>query len=147
LLRIYTRQTIAVVTLVPVIVASITLGSALAVATATPMAFGDTIFFVKLPDNPIIIDIVGVLFMEDAVAMMSTFIMLGSVPTALLMIRLRRKNSSLLALGVLGLWLWGKHLWQVVHEEPPLLGLGTSIGDLKEPDKSTHHSWIASPSS
>jgi hypothetical protein len=35
---------------------------------------------------------------------------------------------------ILGLRLWGKHLRQVVHEEPPLLGLGASIGDLEEPD-------------
>jgi hypothetical protein len=88
----------------------------------------------KLSDNPTIIGIVGVLFVEDAVAMTSTFIMLGAVPAALLMIRLRCEDSGLLAVGVLGLRLWGKRLRQVVHEEPPLLGLGASVGDLKEPD-------------
>jgi hypothetical protein len=122
------------VTLVPVIVATIAPGSTLAVATATPTALGDTIFFMKLPDYPTIVGIVGVLFVEDAVAMASTFIVIGVVPTALFMIRLRREDSSLLALGVLGLRLWGKCLWQVVHEEPPLLGLGTSVGNLEEPD-------------
>jgi hypothetical protein len=121
-------------TLVPVVVAAIAPGSTLAVAMATPTALGDTIFFMKLPDNPTIIGIVGVLFVEDAVAMTSTFIALGMVPAALLMIRLRHKDSSLLVLGVLGLRPWGKHLRQVVHEEPPLLGLGESVGDLEEPD-------------
>jgi hypothetical protein len=88
----------------------------------------------KLSDNPTIVGIVGVLFVEDAVATTSTFIALGVVPVVLLMIRLHREDSSLLALGVLGLRLWGKRLRQVVHEEPPLLGLGASIGDLEEPD-------------
>jgi hypothetical protein len=88
----------------------------------------------KLSDNPTIIGIVGVLFVEDAVAATSTFIALGAVPATLLMLRLRRKDSSLLALGVLGFRLWGKHLRQVVHEEPPLLSLGAPVGDLEEPD-------------
>jgi hypothetical protein len=133
-LGICTRQTIVEATLVPVVVVAIAPGSTLVVATATPTALGDTIFFIKLPDNPTIIGIVGVLFVEDAVAMMSTFIALGAVPAALLMIRLRREDSSLLALGVLGLQFWGKRLQQVVHEEPPLLGLGASVGNLEEPD-------------
>jgi hypothetical protein len=123
-----------VATHVLVVVAAIAPGSTLIVATATPRELGDTIFFMKLSDNPTIIGIVGVLFVEDAVATMSTFIMFGAVPAALLMIRLRREDSSLLALGVLGLRLWGKRLWQVMHEEPPLLGLGVSVGDLEEPD-------------
>jgi hypothetical protein len=127
------HETVAA-TLVPVIVAAITPGSTLAVATATPTALGDAIFFMKLLDNPTIIDIVGVLFVENAVAATSTFIMLGAVPAALLMLRLRREDSSLLALGVLGLRLWGKHLRQVVHEEPPLLSLGAPVGNLEEPD-------------
>jgi hypothetical protein len=122
------------VTLVPVVVAAIAPGSTLAVATATPTVLGDTIFFMKLSDNPTIVGIVGVLFVEDAVATTSTFITLGAVPAALLMIRLRREDSSILALGILGLWLWGKHLWEVVHKEPPLLGLGSSVSDLEEPD-------------
>jgi hypothetical protein len=88
----------------------------------------------KLSDNPTIVSIVGVLFVEDAVAVMSTFIALGAVPAALLMLGLRREDNSLLALGVLGLWLWGKCLQQVVHEEPPLLSLGAAVGDLEEPD-------------
>jgi hypothetical protein len=121
-------------TLVPVIVAAIAPGSALAVAMTTPPTLGATIFFVKLPDNPTIIGIVGVLLVEDAVAMTPTFITLRAVPAALLMIRLRREGRGLLALGVLRLWLWGKCLRQVVHEEPPLLGLGASVGDLEEPD-------------
>jgi hypothetical protein len=117
-----------------VVVAAIAPGSALAVAAATPTALGDTIFFVKLSDNPTIIGIVGVLFMEDAIAATSTFIVLGPVPVALLMLGFRREDGSLLALGVLGLRLWGKCLQQVVHEEPPLLSLGAAIGDFKEPD-------------
>jgi hypothetical protein len=101
---------------------------------ATPTTLGDTIFFVKLLDNPTIIGIVGVILVEDAVATMPTFIAFGAVHAALLMIRLHREGCGLLALGVLRLWLWGKRLRQVVHEEPPLLGLGASIGDLEEPD-------------
>jgi hypothetical protein len=68
----------------------------------TPPTLGDTIFFVKLPDNPTIIGIVGVL-VEDAVAMTPTFIALRAVPAVLLMIRLRHEGRSLLALGVLRL--------------------------------------------
>jgi hypothetical protein len=98
------------------------------------MALGDAIFFMKLLDNPTIVGIVGVLFVEDAVAATSTFIVLGAVPVALLMLRLHREDSSLLALGVLGLRLWGKCLRQVVHEEPPLLSLGAAVSDLEEPD-------------
>jgi hypothetical protein len=128
------RQTIAAATLVPVVVAAIAPGSTLAIATATPATLGDPIFFVKLPDNPTIIGIVGVLRVEDAVAMTLTFIVFGAVPAALLMIRLHREGCGLLALGVLRLQLWGKRLRQVVHEEPPLLGLGASVGDLEEPD-------------
>jgi hypothetical protein len=88
----------------------------------------------KFSDYPTIVSIVGVLLVEDAVATVSTLIMLGAVPTALFMIRIRREGSSLLTVRVLGLRLWGKRLWQVVHEEPPLLGLGASVGDLEEPD-------------
>jgi hypothetical protein len=121
-------------TFVSVVVTTIALGSNLAVATATPTALGDTIFFMKLSNNPTIVGIVGVLFVEDAVAAMSTFIAFGTVPAVLLMLRLRCEDSSLLALGVLGLRLWGKHLRQVVHEEPPLLSLGASVDDLEEPD-------------
>jgi hypothetical protein len=88
----------------------------------------------ELSDYPTIVSIVGVLFVEDAVATASTLITLGAVPVELFMIRFRRKGSSLLTLRVLGLWLWGKCLQQVVHEEPPLLSLGASVGDLEEPD-------------
>jgi hypothetical protein len=133
-LRICTRQTIAAATLVSVVVAAIAPGSTLAVATATPTALSDTIFFMKLLDNPTIVGIVGVLFVEDAVAATSTFVALGAVPVALLMLGLCREDSSLLALRVLGLRLWGKRLRQVVHEEPPLLSLGAEVGDLEEPD-------------
>jgi fumarate reductase subunit C len=133
-LGIYTRQTIAAATLVPVVVMVIAPGSTLVVATATLTVLGDTIFFMKLSDNPTIVGIVGVLFVEDAVATTLTFIAFGMVPAALLMIRLHREDSSLLALGIFGLRLWGKRLWQVVHEEPPLLGLGASVGNLEEPD-------------
>jgi hypothetical protein len=95
---------------------------------------GDSILFMEFPDYPTIISIVGVLLVDDAIAGSSTLIMLEAVPVMLLMIRLRHEGSSLLTLGVLGLGLWGKHLQHVMHEEPPLLGLGTSIGDLEEPD-------------
>jgi hypothetical protein len=101
---------------------------------ATPPTLGDTIFFVKLPDNPTIIGIVGVLLVEDAVATTPTFIALRAVPAALLMIRLRREGRGLLALGVLRLRLRGKRLRQVVHKEPPLLSLGALVDDLEEPD-------------
>jgi hypothetical protein len=88
----------------------------------------------KLSDNPTIVGIVGILFMENAVAATSTFIALGVVPAALLMLGLCREYGSLLALGVLGLRLWGKRLRQVVHKEPPLLGLGAAVSDFEEPD-------------
>jgi hypothetical protein len=120
--------------LIMVVVTAISPGSTLAVATATPTALGDAIFLMKLLDNPTIVGIVGVLFVEDAVTATSTFVTLGAVPAALLMLRLCHEDSGLLALGVLGLWLWGKRLRQVVHEEPPLLSLGAAVGDLEEPD-------------
>jgi hypothetical protein len=88
----------------------------------------------KFLDYPTIIKIVGVLLVEDAAAIASTLITLEAVPVALFMIRFRREGSRLLTLRVLGLRLWGKRLQQVAHEEPPLLGLGASIGDLEEPD-------------
>jgi hypothetical protein len=128
------RQTVVAATFVAVVVTAIAPGSALAVATAAPTALGDTIFFMKLSDNPTIIGIMGVLLVEDAEAAAPTFIALGAVPVALLMLGLRREDNSLLTLGVLGLRLWGKHLWQVVQEEPPLLSLGAAVGDLEEPD-------------
>jgi hypothetical protein len=98
------------------------------------MALGDSILFMKLPDHPTIIGIVGVLLVEDAVTTAATLIAIGVVPAALFMIRLRREDSSLITLGVLVLRLWGKRLRQVVHEEPPLLGLGASVSDIEEPD-------------
>jgi hypothetical protein len=67
-LEICMRQTIAAATLVPIVVAAIAPGSTLAVATATPTTLGDAILFMKLSDNPTIVGIVGVLFVEDAVA-------------------------------------------------------------------------------
>jgi hypothetical protein len=109
-LGICSRQTIAAATLVVVVGATIAPGSTLAVAAATPMALGDTILFMKLSDNPTIVDIVGVLLVENAEAAMSTFIALRAVPVVLLMIRLRCEDGSLLTLGVLGLRLWGKRL-------------------------------------
>jgi hypothetical protein len=122
------------VTFVLVVIAEVAPRSTFAVATATPTALGDSILFMKFSDYPIIVSIVGVLLVEDVVAMASTLITLGAVPAALFMIRFRREGSSLLTLRVLGLGLWGKHLRQVVHEEPPLLGLSAFVGDLEEPD-------------
>jgi hypothetical protein len=95
---------------------------------------GDSILLMEFLDHPTIVSIVDVLLVEDAVAALPTLITLGVVPVALLMIRFRREGSSLLTLGVFGFGLWGKRLRQVVHKEPPLLDLGASIGDLKEPD-------------
>jgi hypothetical protein len=127
-------QTLAVATFLVVVIAAITPGSTLAVAVATPVAPGDTILFMKLPDKPTIVGIVGFLLVENAVVVASTLVAFRVVPAALLMIWLRREDSGLLSLGVLGLWLWGRHLRQVMHEEPPLLGLGAAIGDLEESD-------------
>jgi hypothetical protein len=71
---------------------------------------GDSILFMKFSDYPTIISIVGVLLVEDAVAVASTLIMLGAVPAAMFMIRIHREGSSLLTLRVLGLGLLGKRL-------------------------------------
>jgi hypothetical protein len=98
------------------------------------MMLGDSILLMEFLDYPTIVSIMGVLLVEDAIAASSTLITLGAVPVTLLVIRLRHEGSSLLTLGVFGLGLWGKRLRQVVHEEPSLLGLGASIGDLEEPD-------------
>jgi hypothetical protein len=128
------ETTLAAATFLAVVVAAIAPGSTLAVAATTPAALGDAIFFMKLSDNPTIVGIVGVLLVENAEMAMSTFIAFGAVPAALLMIWFRHEDSGLLSLGVLGLRLRGKRLWQVVHKEPPLLGLGTTVSDLEEPD-------------
>jgi hypothetical protein len=109
-LGICTRQTIAAATFVAVVVVAIAPGSTLAMATATPTTLGDTIFFVKLSDNPTIVCIVGILLVEDVEVAAPTFIALRAVPAALLMLGLRREDSGLLMLGVLGLRLWGKCL-------------------------------------
>jgi isoprenylcysteine carboxyl methyltransferase (ICMT) family protein YpbQ len=77
---------------------------------ATPTTLGDSILFMKFPDYPTIVSIVGVPLVEDAVATASSLITLGAVPAALFMIRLRREGRSLLTLRVLGLRLWGKCL-------------------------------------
>jgi hypothetical protein len=121
-------------TFLAVVVTAIALGSTLAVAAATPAALGDTISFMKLLDKPTIIGIVGVLLVENAVAATSTLVAFSAVPAALLMIWLRHEDSGLLSLGVFKLWLWGRRLRQVMHEEPPLLGLGAAVSDLEEPD-------------
>ena len=133
-LGIVSRQTPAAATFLAVVVAVIAPGSTLAVAAATPTTLGDTVLLVKLPDNPTILGIVGVLLVDEAVAATATFIAIGAVPAALLMIWLRREGSSLLSLGVLGLLLWGRRLRHIVHEEPPLFSLGAAVGDLEEPD-------------
>jgi hypothetical protein len=85
-LGIGSRQTFAAATSLVVVVAAIAPGSTLAVAAATPAALGGTIFFMKLLDKPTIIGIVGVLLVENAVAVTTTFVALGAVPAALLMI-------------------------------------------------------------
>jgi hypothetical protein len=79
-LGIGSRQTLAVATFLAVIIMAIALGSTLAVAAATPAALGDTVFLMKLSDNPTIVGIVGVLFVENAVAATSTFIAFEAVP-------------------------------------------------------------------
>jgi hypothetical protein len=99
-LGICARRVVAPVTLIPAIVTAVTSGAALAVATATPTALGDSILVMEFSDNPTIISIVGVCLVEDAVAVSSTLITLGAVPVTLLVVRLYRKGSSLLALGV-----------------------------------------------
>jgi hypothetical protein len=88
-------------TLVPVIVAAVTSGAASAIAPATPAVLGDSIFVMELFDDPTIIGIVGVALVEDAVAASSTLVTLGVVPATLLVVKLRREGSSLLALGIL----------------------------------------------
>jgi hypothetical protein len=55
----------------------------------------------ELFDDPTIIGIVGVALVEDAVAAASTLVTLGVVPATLLVVKLRREGSSLLALGIL----------------------------------------------
>jgi hypothetical protein len=102
-LRIGSRQNPTAATFLAVIVAAIALGSTLAVAVAAPATLGDVVFLVKLPDNLTILGIVGVLLVDNAVVVMSTFITIEAVPAVLLMIWLRREDNSLILLGVLGL--------------------------------------------
>jgi hypothetical protein len=97
-LGIGSRHTLAAATFLAVIVAAIAPGSTLAVAAATPATLGGAVFLVKLPDNPTIVGIVGVLLVDNAVAAMPTFVTLGAVPAALLMIWFSREDSSLIRL-------------------------------------------------
>jgi hypothetical protein len=83
----------------------------------------------KLPDNPTIIGMMGVTLMEDAVTVSSALVTLGSVSTVVLLVGLRREDSSLLVLGVLRLGLRKRRLRQIMHEEPPFFGLGAPIGN------------------
>jgi hypothetical protein len=69
-----------VVTFVLVVVASVAPGSTFDVATATPTVLGDSILFMELSDYPTIVSIIGVLLVEDAVAVGPTLITLGAVP-------------------------------------------------------------------
>jgi hypothetical protein len=64
----------------------------------------------KLPDNPTIIGIVGVVIVEDAITVSSALVPLGVVSTAVLLLRLRHEDSSLLALGFLWLGLRQRRL-------------------------------------
>jgi hypothetical protein len=122
-------------TFLAVVVVAIAPGSTFAIAATTSAVLGDTVLFMKLLNNPTITGIVGVLLVDNAVAAMLSLVVFGAVPVALLMIWLRREDSGLLSLGILGLWLWGGgRLRQIMHEEPPFLGLGVAIGDLEEPD-------------
>jgi hypothetical protein len=109
-LGIGSRQTLMAATFLAFVVTVVAPGSTLAVAVATPAALGDTVFFMKLSDKPTIVDIVGVLLVENAVAATSSLVAFRAVPAALLMIWLRREGSGLLSLGVLGLRLWGRRL-------------------------------------
>jgi hypothetical protein len=95
------------VTFLAVVIAMIAPGSTLAVAASTPTMLGDAVFLVELPDNPTILGIVGVLLVNNAVTATSTFIAIGVVPAALLMIGLRREDSSSFHLGSLDFGLGG----------------------------------------
>jgi hypothetical protein len=122
------------VTLIPVVVAAVASRAASAVAPAAPVALGNSVFLMELPDDPTIISIVGVTLVEDAVTASSALVMLGEVPTTVLLVGLRCEDGSLLALGVLHPGLWERRLRHIVHEELPLFGLGAPVGDLEEPD-------------
>jgi hypothetical protein len=65
----------------------------------------------KLPYNPTIIGIVGVVLVEDAVTVLSALVALGVVSTAVLLLGIHREDCSLLALGVLRLGLRQRRLW------------------------------------
>jgi hypothetical protein len=89
------------VTLVLIVVAVVASGAASVVAPATPVALGDSVFFMELLNAPTIISIVGVTLVEDAVAASSTLVTLGAVSAMLLLVGLRREGSCLIALGIL----------------------------------------------
>jgi hypothetical protein len=122
------------VSLIPVVVVAVASRAASAIAPAAPSVLGDSILLVELLENPTIISIVGVTLVEDVVAASSSLNTLGVVLTMVLLVRLCREDISLLALAVLRLGLRERRLRKIVQEEPPLLGLGAPIGDLKEPD-------------
>jgi hypothetical protein len=53
------RRVVALVTLIPIIVATVASGAASAIALAAPATLGNSIFLVGLPDDPTIISICG----------------------------------------------------------------------------------------
>jgi hypothetical protein len=117
-------------------------GAAVDVAAIAPMAFRHAILFMKLIDNPTIISVVGVALVEDAVPASSILVVLGAVFTVVILLGLRREDSSLLALRVLWLGLGRCRVRGAVHEEPPFLSLGTPVGDLEDPDTVVNSSFM-----
>jgi hypothetical protein len=101
------RQIIVPVALVAIIVATVTSGATATVAVVAPAVLFHTILFMKLSDNPTIVSIVGVTLVEYAVSASSAHVVLGAVSAVVLLLRLHREESSLLALGVLRLDLGG----------------------------------------
>jgi hypothetical protein len=74
-----------------------------AVAAASPTTLGLAVLLIELSDHPTIIGVVRVCLVEDAESASTALVTLGAVVMAVVLFRLRRENSSLLAFGVL--WL------------------------------------------
>jgi hypothetical protein len=75
-----------------------------------PTALGHAMLLMALPDHPTIIGVVRVPLLEDAESMSAALVMLRAVVTVVLLFKLCRENSGLLALGVLWLGFWRRRL-------------------------------------
>jgi hypothetical protein len=133
-LGVHARRILRLVALVTVVVVVPTTSAAAAIATVAPAVFHHAVLLVELPDDPTVIRVMREPLVEDTVSAAAALVALRAIVTMVLLVRLHREDSSILALGVLWLGLWRCHLWCTMNEQPSLLGLGALVNELEKPD-------------